>query len=196
MPKKHVFAVLSAGMLAVLLLTGCGGAKGQKAGSGEPVVIRISHNIPGEVDPDFRDPVTGEMHMGQQEAQARLWAQQQVLEKLNVKLQWIPYFGALEEEVLRSVIAGDPYADIVRITGTLQGALLSQNVLQPLDEYESLFADEDSGWLFLGKVYGHHFFLQEMLSNGPEAPLVYNIGMLNKVAALKENGKTVLPVDL
>jgi len=85
---------------------------------------------------------------------------------------------------------------MVRIILAWEGTLLAENVLQPLDGYEDLFQDEDSSWMYVGKVYGNHYFLNNVLRHGNFGPLVYNIGMLNQVPALKENGKTVLPVDL
>jgi hypothetical protein len=134
--------------------------------------------------------------MGQEEWNARTYAEQQVLEKLNVKFEWIPYPGDLNEDILRSVLAGDPIAELARVVGSAQGRLLGQNVLQPLDDYEPLFQDEDSSWMYWGKTYGHNFFMAEVMRYGNDAPLCYNIGMLEKIPALKRDGKTVLPVDL
>ena len=135
--------------------------------------------------------------MGQEEMNARLWAEQQVLEKFNVQFSWLEH-GSSDpvESVLRGVFAGDPPAELVRMAAYQQGPILSQNILQPLDEFANIFEDEDSSWLFLGKVYGHHYFLDDSLRNGGYAPLMYNIGMLKEIPALRENGKLVLPVDL
>ena len=189
--RGRVFAGL---MLSLMTLFGCGG---DSARSGkEPVVIRIAHNWPREMDTGFRDPITGEPFLGQEELNARIYAEEQVLKKLNVKLSWIPYPGNLREDILRSVMAGDPLAELVRIVNAAQGQLLGQNVLQPLDEFEGLFQDEDSSWMFMGKAYGRNYFINNVMRYGNDAPLCYNIGMLEKVPALKENGKTVLPVDL
>ncbi|GHU03725.1 hypothetical protein FACS1894147_08050 [Spirochaetia bacterium] len=191
--QKSVMLVLGA-LLALSLFAGCGSKTGKKAG--EPVLIRIAHNWPREMDTSFRDPITGEPALGQQELNARVYAEEQVLEKLNVKFQWIPYPGDLNEDILRSVLAGDPLAELVRVVGSAQGRLLGQNVLQPIDEYANLFEDEDSSWMYWGKAFGHNYFLNNVMRYGPDAPLCYNIGMLEKVDALKVNGKTVLPVDL
>ena len=181
-------------VLAALLLSGCGGSGGA-GGKNAPVVIRIGNCCIPEYDPHYTDPVTGEPAMGAQERAARLYAEQQVLEKFNVRFEWIDY-GELPLTLLRTVMAGDPIADMVRIIVAWEGTLLAENVLQPLDEWEDLFQDEDSAWMYVGKVYGNHYFLNNILRHGPFQPLVYNIGMLNQVPALKENGKTVLPVDL
>ena len=197
MHVKHIFAVLlTTAITAGLLLSGCGESE-SSGGKGEPTVIRIAHNYPPDIDPTWRDPVTGETRMGQQELNARLYAEAQVLEKFNVDFSWVGYPNHdITEELLRSVLANDPMAEVVLITTSRQGVLLAQNVLQPLDDFESLFQDEDSAWMLMGKVFGRRYFLNESLRNGAETPLVYNIGMLNKIPALKENGKTVLPADL
>ena len=182
-------------LLAVLTVLCCGDS-GNRRTQGEPVVIRIAHNWPREMDTSFRDPITGEPRLGQQELNARIYAEEQVLQKYNVKLAWIPYPSDLREDILRSVLAGDPLAELVRIINASQGLLLGQNVLQPIDDFEYLFDDEDSRWMFMGKAYGRHYFINNVMRYGNDAPLVYNIGMLDRVPALKENGKTVLPVDL
>ena len=196
MQGKHIFAVLLTVAITGLLFSGCGDSKGRDSPGGQ-VVIRIAHNYPQDMDPAWRDPVTGEPFIGQEELSARAYAEQQVLEKLNVKIEWVDYFqGDLSEILLRTVLAGDPLGEIVRCVRAAEGTLLGQNVLQPLDEFTDIFDDEDSSWMFLGKVYGHNYFLNDRLRPGNDAPLVYNIGMLNRVPALKENGKLVLPVDL
>jgi len=184
-----------------LALAACGGGEKKApttaaAATAAPTVIRIAHNWPREMDTTFRDPITGEPGMGQAELNARIYAEQQVLEKLNVKLSWIAYPSDLNEDILRSVLANDPIAELVRVVGSAQGRLLGQNVLQPLDDYAGLFADEDSSWMFWGKAFDHHYFLNNVMRYGNDAPLCYNIGMLERVDALKVNGKTVLPVDL
>ena len=193
MPNRHVFAVFIAGIVAGALLLGCGGSGG--GGKGEPVLIRISHPEVQWVDPNYIDPITGGYYMGAAERNARLYAEQQVLEKLNVKLSWEPYLNwDTSQNFLRSVLADDPLAELVFFSGG--SGLLAQNALQPLDDYSHYFEDEDSSWLLMDKMFGHNYFLVENLRQGPKSPLCYNIGILNRVPALKENGKTVLPVDL
>ena len=188
---KNVFIVL---LLAGVLLFSCGDS--EKVAEG-PTIIRFGHNWSREVDPSWKDPVTGDTHMGLQEREARAYAEQQVLEKLNVKIEWVDYDNQdTSLLLLRAVLAGDPLADIVRIITRREGVHLGQNVVQPLDEFADIFADEDSSWMFLGKIYGHNYFLMDRMRNGSDEPLLFNIGMLNRVPALKENGKTVLPVDL
>ena len=177
-----------------LLLSGCNGTGGTDTENA--VVIRMVHAT-REMDPAWRDPVTGEPYMGQQERDARLYAERQVLEKFGVRFAWIDSEGKRpEEDILRTVLAGDPYGDMIKLGAWVQGQVLSQNVIQPLDDFAGVFDDDDSSWMLLGKVFGHHYFIDDEMRNGGYAPLVYNIGLLNEVPALKENGKLVLPVDL
>ena len=185
--------LLMVGSLFCITLTSC--ERGDRRDDGV-VVIRIAHNWPREMDTSFRDPITGEPAIGQQELNARLYAERRVLEIYNARIQWIPYPSNLTEDILRSVLAGDPLAELVRIVGGAQGQLLAQNVLQPLDEFAHIFDDEDSSWMFMGKAHGNHYFINNVLRAGNNAPLAFNIGMLERIPALRENGRTVLPVDL
>jgi hypothetical protein len=197
---KKVAGFLFALIALSVIFSSCGGRStsttGSVAGSAGPVTIRIAHNWPREMDTTFRDPITGAPALGQEELNARIYAEEQVLQKLNARIQWIAYPSDLNEDILRSVLANDPLAELVRIIGASQGHLLGQNVLQPIDEFEYLFQDEDSHWMYWGKAFDHHYFLNNVMRVGNDAPLVYNIGMLQRVPALRENGKTVLPVDL
>jgi hypothetical protein len=163
--------------------------------SGEPIVIKWGHNWTREMDTNFKDPVTGEPALGQEELNARIYAEQQVLEKLNVKIEYVQYPTDLTECILQSVLAGDPIADIVRITNGSQGQILAQNVLQPIDEFTEVFADPDDQWMLWGKVYGHNYFVNNVMRFGASDLLCYNIGMLSKVEALKVDGKTKYPAD-
>lgn len=163
--------------------------------AGEPTVIRWGHNWIPEMDTTYRDPVTGESPLSPEELAARLYAEQQVLEKYNCKIEFVQYPSDVTEIVLQSVLAGDPVADIVRVINGTQGPLLSQNVLQTLDDYEYLFEDEDDQWIYWGKVYGHNYFLNNVMRFGSNDLLCYNIDMLNKVEALKVDGRTKYPAD-
>ncbi|HBA47414.1 MAG TPA: hypothetical protein DCZ91_06380 [Lachnospiraceae bacterium] len=163
--------------------------------AGEPTVIRWGHNWISEMDTTYRDPVTGESSLSPEDMEARLYAEQQVLEKYNCKIEFVQYPSDLTEIILQSVLAGDPIADVVRLTNGSQGQVLAQNVLQPLDEYAYLFEDEDDAWIYWGKVYGHNYFLNNVMRFGSNDFLCYNIGILDEVDALKVDGKTKYPAD-
>jgi len=108
MRGKIFYAVLLSGT-AALLLAGCGPAETGGSRAGEPTVIRVSHNYSREMDPHWLDPITGDYFMNPLEREARLYAERQVLEKLNVVISWVDYDGSNPNEfLLRSVLAGDP----------------------------------------------------------------------------------------
>lgn len=169
--------------------------KNDNGEKGAPTIIKWGHNWIPEMDTKYRDPVTGESSLSPESMEARLYAEQQVLEKYNCEIQFVQYPSDVTEIILQTVLAGDPVADIVRITNGSQGQILSQNVLQPLDDYAYLFEDEDDAWIYWGKVYGHNYFLNNVMRFGANDLLCYNIGMLNKVEALKVDGKTKYPAD-
>ncbi|MCD8106158.1 MAG: hypothetical protein LUF35_14465 [Lachnospiraceae bacterium] len=162
---------------------------------GEPTVIKWGHNWIQEMDTTYVDPVTGEPVMGAEEMEARLYAEQQVLEKYNCVIEFVQYPSDLTECILQSVLAGDPIADIVRLTNGTQGQVLAQNVLQTLDDYAYLFEDEDDAWIYWGEVYGHNYFLNNVMRFGSNELLCYNITMIEQVDALKVDGKTKYPAD-
>lgn len=217
--KKKVLSVLLCLTMAAGMLTGCGGpaestssdlqestvgesssetsgeADDEKVPGGEPTVIRWGHNWSREMDTSFRDPVTGEPSLSPEDMEARLYAEQQVLEKYNCVIQFVDYPSDLTECILQSVLAGDPIADVVRLTNGTQGQVLAQNVLQPLDDYAYLFEDEDDAWIYWGPVYGHNYFLNNVMRFGSNDFLCYNIGILDKVDALKVDGRTKYPAD-
>ena len=218
--KKKVLSLLLCLAMTAGMLSGCGngddtpssenpsdsqestpeqssdaGSEDGEAPAGEPTVIRWGHNWSREMDTSFRDEVTGEPAFGPEEMEARLYAEQQVLEKYNCVIEFVDYPSDLTECILQSVLAGDPIADVVRLTNGSQGQVLAQNVLQPLDEYAYLFEDEDDAWIYWGPVYGHNYFLNNVMRFGSNDFLCYNIGILDEVDALKVDGKTKYPAD-
>lgn len=154
-----------------------------------------THWQPGD-DPDYVDPVTGKSTMPPDQLQARKKAAETVLKDLNVKIKWVQYSADTREVLLTSVLANDPVCDIALMWGGSQGTILAQNVLQPLDDYKDIFADEDTSWMFSEKIFGHNYLLNYILNFSSFWPLTFNIQYLDKVDALKENGKTVYPTDL
>lgn len=216
--RNKVLAVLLSATLVAGMLTGCGSNGGTKTPTPtptpsqdatptpegkvdegktneEPTVIRWGHNWIAEMDTTYRDPVTGESPLSPEDMNARLYAEQQVLEKYNVKIEFVQYPSDVTEIILQTVLAGDPIADIVRVTNGNQGQILAQNVLQPLDDYADLFAEEDDQWMFWGEVYGHNYFMNNVMRFGSNDLLCYNIGILSKVEALKVDGVTKYPAD-
>ncbi|MBS5317045.1 MAG: hypothetical protein KHY44_11710 [Clostridiales bacterium] len=158
----------------------------------EPTVIRYGSHCAYEEDPYYKDPITGNYQMAEEEREIRIQALEKVKEELNVELEFVQYPGDVTEVLLQSVIAGDPICDIARIYANGQGALLSQNVLQPVDDYIDLLGENPPP-----KIYGKQYFIEIAGNNShPLSPLMYNINYIEQVDALKENGKTVYPTDL
>lgn len=160
-----------------------------------PTIVTMGHHNVKEVDPSAKDPVTGEPYMDPDRLRASEEALQVVRDELNVELQFIEYDGNPTEVLLQSVLAGDPVCDIAWLWNTSQGAILSQNILQSLNEYEYLF-EEDDEWMLWDEIMDNRFFLNKTMEFVPRWPLIYNINYIEEVDALKENGKTVYPTDL
>ena len=167
-----------------------------KTTTGEPTEIIFGTHWQQGDDPNWKDPVTGEPGMAPDQLLARQKAEEAVLKELNVKVKWVQYPSDVREALLKSVLANAPIVDIALLWGGSQGTLLGQNIFQPLDEYQSIFSDPDDSWMFGDKMFGHNYFLNYVLDFVNSWPLVYNTSYLDKVDALKENGKTVYPTDL
>lgn len=160
-----------------------------------PTIVTMGHHNVKEVDPSAKDPVTGEPYMDPDRLRASEKALQVVRDELNVEFKFIEYDGNPTEVLLQSVLAGDPVCDIAWLWNTSQGAILSQNILQSLNEYEYLF-EEDDEWMLWDEIMDNRFFLNKTMEFVPRWPLIYNINYIEEVDALKENGKTVYPTDL
>lgn len=171
-------------------------ADASKAPTGEPTEIIFGTHWQAGDDPSWKDPVTGASGMAPDQLLARQKAEEAVEKELNVKIKWIQYPGDVRESLLKSVLANAPICDVCLLWGGSQGTLIGQNIFQPLDEYQSIFSDADDSWMMGDKMFGHNYFLNYILDFVNSWPLVYNVSYLDKVDALKENGKTVYPTDL
>ncbi|MGL6174398.1 MAG: hypothetical protein ACRC1P_07290 [Cellulosilyticaceae bacterium] len=167
-----------------------------KPENGEVVPIRFGTHYAPEIDPRYRDPITDEAVLNPEQIRAGEVALQTVLDELNVDFQFVQYAGNTTEVLLQSVMAGDPVCEIAWMWNGSQSTVLAQNVLQPLDEYEYIFDDDDSRYMLYDEVYGNRYFISHNMINMPTWPLVYNIDYIEAVDALKEDGKTVYPTDL
>ncbi|MGL4736986.1 MAG: hypothetical protein ACRCW2_05970, partial [Cellulosilyticaceae bacterium] len=205
--NKKILTGLVAGVM--LLSTGCGNtasttsanvdpttatesAKDSDKKSEAPVVIRYGSHCANEENPNYKDPVSGEYAMSEEEREKKLAVLDHIKETLNVDFQFVQYPGDTGEVLLQSVMAGDPVCDVARIYTYGAGGILGQNVLQPLDQWTDLLGDpappkvfDKSYFIRIGGDRTHTFL-----------PLMYNISYLEAVPALKENGKTVYPTDL
>ncbi|SFC27352.1 hypothetical protein [Butyrivibrio sp. YAB3001] len=165
--------------------------------SGEPVVIKYGTHWVAGLDPNHVDEVTGEYTMAESERQASLAGLQAIKDELNVEFEFVEYSQDTRVELMTSVLAGDPVCDIANIWGGAEGTILAQNVLQELDDYADVFADDETSWMYYDKLYGHNYLLSFTERFIPRWPLIYNASMIEAVDTLKdENGKTVYPTDL
>ena len=163
---------------------------------GDPVVIRYGTHWVQDLDPNHVDEVTGEYTMNETERQAGLAALAAVKEQLNVEFEFLQYSANTTEELMTSVLAGNPVCDLALMWGGSEGVILAQNVLQQLDNYAYIFEDEDTSWMFYDKLYGHNYMLTNVIRYKQRWPLIFNISMLEKVDALKdESGNLVTPMD-
>ena len=201
---KKVKKMITWGVITSMTLVGCTSttepAKGsvgpqstkkEEKAKQESIVIRYGSHVASEEDPYYKDAVTGEYVMAEEERLIKIKALEQIKEEMNVEFEFVQYSGDVTEILLQSVLSGDPICDIARIWTNGQGIILGQNVLQPIDEYVDLLGENP-----MPPVYGHHYFIENSPMGGPLSPLVYNISYLEQVDALKENGKTVYPTDL
>ena len=164
---------------------------------GPPRVLRVGTWNPNNFDPNFRDAVTGEITMVPQRHFGLATAFEAVLEQMNIELQWIPYVQDVREVLLTSVLAGDPFADIVGLWGGSQGAILGQNILRPIDQFADIFTCEESDWMWMEPLFGTHWFLVDQIRHAATWPMVFNISLLEQVDGLRDaNGNTVFPTCL
>lgn len=164
----------------------------------ETVVIRYGTHWVPELDPNHVDDVTGEYTMNETNREAALVALEAVKDQLNVEFEFIQYSGDVRNDLMTSVLAGNPVCDLANIWGGAEGTILGQNVLQQLDKYADLFADDESSWLWDDQLYGHNYLLNNKIVYKQRWPLIFNITMIQKVDTLPKDdkGNIKLPMDL
>ncbi len=119
-----------------------------------------------------------------------------VKERLGVDLKFRGYGDDIQLLLSQKMLTGQYYCDLAVLWGGIQGNILGENVLQPLDPYLDIF-EGDSGWLLQGETFGEHYFLERDLNFVTGWQLCYNAGLLDRVPALKEaDGTTLYPGEL
>lgn len=165
-----------------------------------PRIVRIgTHWVDGE-DPLKIDETTGGYTMtntsGEADRLQRVAALEKVKEELNVEIQFVQYAQDTRQELVLSVLAGNPVCDIAMMWGGCENTVLAQNILQPLEGYADVFADGGE-WIMLDPVYGHNYFLKTGVSFYQRWPLMVNLTMLEAVDTLKEDdGTTLYPMEM
>lgn len=194
---KTLIAAATGLAMTATFLTGCPST--DEVGS-EALTVVIGTHAQSEDDPNWVDEITGEAAMNPDNIRAAETALQIVEEKLNAKITWKQYSSDLQQLLLQTVLAGDPYCDLAVIWNGIQGNILAQNILQPLDQYvDDVFLGEDDvdkKWILLPKSFGNYYLMNRDLLFVNTWPLCYNINYIEAVPALRENGKTVYPADL
>lgn len=169
--------------------------KAEAQNNGAPVTIVLGTHYVAGLDPNYVDPVTKKPVMSEADITSAKKALAEVKKQLNVNLKFIQYNGDVTTTLLQSVMAGAPVCDVAWMWGGSQSTILSQNILQPIDAYANIFSG-DGSWMLMSKAFGHNYFIDSGIHTMQAWPLVYNITDIEKVDALKQNGKTQYPADL
>ncbi len=162
----------------------------------EPTIIRWgTHWVNGQ-DPNFIDETTGTYAMTDEaDRQLRLAAEAAVLEKHNVKIVHVQYAKDTRQELVLSVLSGNPCCEIARMWSGSENTVLAQNILQPLDQYADVF--EGADWMWPTAVFGHNYFVNANVSFNQYFTLLVNLTMLEQVEALREEDGTILyPMEM
>lgn len=186
--KKFV-ALLLATMMVLAMLPAIAVAE-------EPTVIKWGTHWVNGMDPHFIDETTGTYAMTDEaDRLLRIAAEEAVLAKHNVKIEYVQYAQDVRSELVLSVLAGNPVCDIALMWNGSESTVLAQNILQPLDEYIGIF--EGADWMLPAPLYGHNYFINNNVSFNQYFTLLVNLTMIEQVEALKdENGNTIYPMDL
>ncbi len=193
---KPLIAALLGVSMVVPMFAGC--ANNRNSNKGEMQVIRIGTHAQSEDDPYWVDSITGVSNMNADKKKAAETALTKVKEELNVEIKFLQYSSDLQQLLLQTVLAGDPYCELGILWGGCQGNILSQNILQPLDQYAYIFHDDpDGAWILPTKTFGSYYLMNRDLLYTNTWPIVYNINMIEAVPSLKdETGRTIYPSDL
>ncbi len=192
--KRRMICALLFCAIVITLLTGCVNRVEESLIDVDTIYIG-THGV-GD-DPRWRNPVTGESYMTFAREQAGLKALDVVMEKYGVDIQWVTWPNSSTQDCLQSVLAGDPICHLANIsTGSLAN-VLSQNVLQTLDDYIDIFQTPDTEWMLRPEFYGDYYFFSPLPEVITDWPLCYNATMIEAVPDLKdENGNTLYPYTL
>ncbi|MCX4305879.1 MAG: hypothetical protein OSJ69_08755 [Acetatifactor sp.] len=161
----------------------------------ETTVIRYGMHWLPDIDPNNTDAVTGEYTMDEARRQASLAGLQAIKDTYNVEFEFLQFPNDVQEDLMTSVLAGDPICDLAVLWNGVEPTILAQNVVQDLTPYMDLFEGE-GGWVLGDPLFGGNYLMSHELAM-TDFPLVVNLTMLEKVDALKdESGRTIYPMDL
>ncbi|MBR5535416.1 MAG: hypothetical protein IKU60_02075 [Clostridia bacterium] len=194
--KKRIISAAVMSIMVIALLSGCAN-HAEEAVDAVADTIYIGHHYIPEIDPHYKDPITGEYTVAPDKRLAGVKALNTVKEELGVDIKWKAWVNGSTRDCLQTVLAGDPYAHMAVLSGSAQATVLTQNVLQPLDPYLDVFEHPDAEWIVMPPVFGNHYFMERDLIYVTDWPMVFNINLIEAVPDLKdENGRTIYPYDL
>lgn len=188
--KKIVALVLALSMLLCVMPTF---ALAEEA----PTIVKIgTHWADGE-DPFKINETTGAYTItDESDRLIRVQAWEKVKEELNVEIQFVQYAKDTQEELVLSVVAGNPVCDVAMMWNGVEVTILGQNILQPLTPYADIF-EGDAAWMLLDPVYGDNYFVRTGVDYDQYFSLLVNLSMLEKVETLKEDDGTILyPMEM
>lgn len=198
--RLNLRTLIAASAGLALVVAGMAGCKPNDSKAEEALTIVIGTHAQQEDDPTWVDEITGEPAMNPDTIRAAETALAKVQEDLGVTVTWSQYSSDLQQLLLQTVLAGDPYCDLAVLWNGVQGNIMNQNILQPMDPYmDDVFFGEDDvdkAWIPIGKTFGSYYLMNRDLLFVNTWPICYNIDYIEAVPALRENGKTVYPSEL
>lgn len=161
-----------------------------------PIVVRFGTHWTDGDDPFKISETTGTYTMTNEEDRLlRVAAWEKVKEELNVEIQFVQYAQDTRQELVLSVLARNPVCDIAMMWSGSEATVLSQNILQPLDQFADVF--EGAEWMMADPLYGHTYFLNSNAAPIEYFPILVNLTMIEKVETLREEDGTILyPTEL
>ncbi len=192
---KKIWTKLIVGVLALSMICTLMPAA---LGEGATKTIRWGTHWVNELDPHFIDEATGTYSITDEaDRQLRLAAEEAIKEAYGVEIEYVQYSQDTRNELVLSVLAGNPVCDLALMWGGSENTVLAQNILRPLDQWAADFATDEYSWMLYSQLYGHNYFITNNQILYQRWPLLYNISMIEKVDSLKDaEGNTIYPTTL
>lgn len=173
------------------------GSSSSTVNTGNIKEVRFGSHYIATWDPSYRDEVTGETIVSPEQMEVIETATKAVKDQLGVDIKWVQWTHGVGEDLLPSVLSGEPICDLAMISCASQGGIIEQGIIRDLTPFTDIFTgSEDTSWMLMDSIFGKRMFLNFELSYFRTGPLLFNINYIEQVDALKENGKTVYPTDL
>lgn len=182
---KKLLAILS---VAIIALTGCGASASEESLDGATITVATSSlnedNPAGDEAIEAADP--------RREDKAQMLEDFQTETGVTIEFIELPQEDQLET-ITQSVLAGDPVADVVRVSGDVYSQLVASDMLTDITEYSTDYlanGDLPSTWAIdAGQVFDKYYGVSRDLAPSPEM-LVYDMDLLDKA------GMEQTPLDM